>query len=285
MSTTVSRCLKKGIHFLEAARVPEATISAEELLSYVLDRPRFSIYLDYEIEINRQIESEYETLLAKRAGRYPLQYLMRAVQFRHAILEIGEGCLIPRPETEVLAEVVLNCLGVKPLHLLDVGTGSGNIAISLAQERSEWLVTATDISTEALRYAKMNAIRNDVSDRVHFIETDLWHGVNGLVDAIVSNPPYLTDPEFDHLQPEIAFEPRIALHGGTDGFLFYQRMAREAKSILKPDGFIFFEIGAGQANKISHILETNDFCDVQISKDNCGEERIITAQLVNHGSR
>ena len=128
--TTISRCLKKGIRFLESAKVPEAKRSAEALLAHVLRSPPLALHLDSEVELDPVCEERYEMLLGKRAGRYPLQYLTGAVSFRHALLQVGEGCFIPRPETEILAGVILNRLGPEGLSVLEAGTGSGNIAIS-----------------------------------------------------------------------------------------------------------------------------------------------------------
>ena len=285
MKQTVSACLKKGVRFLESAGVPEAQISAEELLSNVLTWPRFSLFLDSEMEVKECQESEFETLLAKRAARYPLQYLMRAVPFRNAVLEIGEGCLIPRPETEVLVDVILRKLErqADQLNVLDIGTGSGNIAISLAQERPEWTVVATDVSNQALEYAKMNARRNHVSGRIQFVQTDLWNGIEDFFDVIISNPPYLTKDELDRLQPEIEFEPRLALDGGADGLLFFKKIIYGAKAVLKEGGFLFFETGTRQAKQISEILKSSHFDKIQIDKDDSGIDRIISARLVDHG--
>ena len=286
MSQTISACLKKGVQFLRSAGVPEAAISAKELLSHVLKRPRLSLDLDSETQIDSQREDEFESLLAKRATRYPLQYLVRTVGFRDALLEVGEGCLIPRPETEVLVDAALCELGraSERVNLLDVGTGSGNVAVSLAKERPNWLVTATDISPDALRYAKLNADRNGVHGQIHFVQTDLWQGVdNCFFDAIVSNPPYLTRLELTQLQPEVVFEPSAALDGGTDGLLFYKRIIQNAKSVLKLGGFVFFEMGMGQPPSISKILEANYFGSIRILQDASGIERIISARLVNHG--
>ncbi len=285
MRPTISTCLKKGIQFLESAGVPEAQISAEELLSHVLTRPRFSLLLDSGTEVRERQESEFEMLLAKRAARYPLQYLVRTVPFRNAVFGIGEGCLIPRSETEVLVDVVLHKLERKAdqLSVLDIGTGSGNIAISLAQERPEWAVVATDVSNQALQYAKLNAERNNVSGRIRFVQTDLWKGIENSFDVIVSNPPYLTKDELGRLQPEIEFEPRLALDGGADGLLFFKRIVYDAKIILQEGGFLFFEIGAGQAEQVSAILKLNHFGQIQISKDDSGIDRIISACLAGYG--
>ena len=279
MIPTVSSCLKKAVHFLKSAGVPEAEISAEELLSHVLTRPRLSLYLEPDGEVDRAHESEFETLLAKRAGRYPLQYLLGTASFRNTVLGVGEGCLIPRPETEGLVGLVLNRLATKSgsLKLLDVGAGSGNIAISLTQERPEWFVTASDISHEALRYAKINADRNQVADRIRLIQTDLWNGIEGSFDALVSNPPYLTELELSSLQPEIEFEPRVALDGGEDGLSFFKRIICDAKGALKKEGFIFFEVGVGKAPAVSEILAANGFTAIQISKDDADIDRFVSA--------
>ena len=180
MNTTIFNCLKKGTRFLESQGVPEAQISAEELLSYVLEKPRLSLYLDSETQIEAEHEQEFGALLQKRASRYPLQYLRREVPFRNVTLEIGEGCLIPRPETEILVEVLLKRLGRANdrLELLDIGTGSGNIAISIAQERPHWTIEATDISSEALYYAKRNAVRNNITKQIDFLEANNDYSVS-----------------------------------------------------------------------------------------------------------
>ncbi len=293
MIQTVSACLKKGIQFLESAGVPEPEISASELLSNVLKRPKFSLYLESEI-VGDLHESEFENLLVKRASRYPLQYLLRTVPFRNVLLEVGEGCLIPRPETEILVDVVMNRLvGAPPcgrpldrnmgghvgppLHILDVGTGSGNIAISLAQENPNWQIVATDISEEALRYAGLNAERNQVASQIRFVQTNLLGGLGEFFDVLVSNPPYLRASDFDNLQPEIAFEPRMALDGKENGLHFFKEIIQNARKVLKPGGFIFFETGMGQADTVAGILKVNGFEAIQISKDHSGIERIVSA--------
>ena len=311
MMNTVSNCLKNGTEFLNLSGVPEPRISAEALLSYVLNRPRFSLYL----ETNRAVEEtkrlQFEALLTKRASRYPLQYLVKQVPFRNVTLEIGEGCLIPRPETEILVQIVLDEMAkrgqvLRPvpffgrtdtvMQILDVGTGSGNIAVSLAKERPDWNVTGTDIYSEALRYAQLNARMNSVENRVRFVETDLWKDIkNESFDIIISNPPYLTSDELEMLQPEVAFEPRSSLDGGRDGLAFFRRIIRNAHAILsargrirhlcggKPSGFIFFEVGLGQAESVCEFLKTNGFQNIQCSKDDSNIDRVISAQLKLHG--
>ncbi|MBI4372777.1 MAG: peptide chain release factor N(5)-glutamine methyltransferase [Candidatus Omnitrophica bacterium] len=277
---TVATCLKEGTQILESAGVPEAEISASELLSNVLKRPRLSLYLEPETTVDYLRESEFENLLAKRASRYPLQYLISIVPFRHALLEIGEGCLIPRPETEILIDVVMKRLStIESIWVLDVGTGSGNIAISLAQEYPKWRIVATDISEGALPYARINAVRNQVASQIRFVQTNLFGGLGEFFDVLISNPPYLTASELEHLQPEVAFEPRIALDGREDGLYFFKDIIRNSRKVLKPGGFIFFEMGINQANAVSSMLEANDFESIQIEKDDSGIERFISARM------
>ena len=280
--------LEEGIRFLESAGVPEADISAGELLSQVLHRPRLSLCLEPDLGVERRHERRFQELLAKRAARYPLQYLIQTIPFRRTLLWVGEGCFIPRPETEVLVDAVLRQVNrpSEPLSVLDVGTGSGNIAISLAVERPQWRMTATDISPEALRYAKANAVRNRVEKQIDFVRAHFWDETCGRrFDAVVSNPPYLTERELANLQPEITFEPRIALAGGADGLLFFKRIVGEAKKVLKKRGFIFFEAGAGQAQTVASLLDADGFELVAVSRDHAGIERIVSGRLLNHGSR
>ncbi|MBI1977322.1 MAG: peptide chain release factor N(5)-glutamine methyltransferase [Candidatus Omnitrophica bacterium] len=283
MDHTIERCLKKGAGFLKSAGVPEAQISAEEMLSHILGKSRVSLYLDSKTEVGRDREEEFETLLGKRAGRYPLQYLLKCVPFRNVMLKVGEGCLIPRPETELLVEVVLQRLGRTNEHveLLDIGTGSGNIAVSLLEERPEWVVSATDISEEALYYARNNADRNGVGERISILQANFWEGLEyKRFDAIVSNPPYLTHEELRSLQPEVSFEPRLALDGGRDGLDFFRWISKNAKRILMETGHLFFEVGMGQSISVSKIMKQYGFRSIEISKDDAGVERFVSGILI-----
>lgn len=276
---TVGQCLREGVSFLKRRQVPEARISAEELLSFVLKRPRISLYMEGHLEVDSSLDGEFRTLLLKRTARYPLQYLLRTVVFREVELEVGEGCPIPRPETELLVDHVLKFLDASMAgrFILDVGTGSGNIAISLAQERPTWNIFATDISLDALQYAKRNAIKNGVSNHVHLVATDLWKGLESIrFDAIVSNPPYLSAKELDSVEREVQFEPRLAFDGKRNGLFFYEQIASQAQEILKPDGRIFLEVGSQQANSVSAILRRRGFQKIETMHDYAGIERIVS---------
>ena len=277
-------CLSEGTQLLKEANVPEPEISAEFLLGLVLKKKRVQLHLEREQHLTDLERKLFFLLLKKRAQRYPLQYLLGTVSFRGHELHVGEGCLIPRPETELMVGAVLNRFGENSgaLHVLDIGTGSGNIAVSLALERPDWQVTATDFSEDALRFARINAEMNRVNQRIHFVHSDLFEGLDQKFDALVSNPPYLTARELGSLQKEVTFEPCMALDGGEDGLLFYRRMIGSADQVLKPGGFIFFETGIDQARTVSDELRANRFGSVEILKDYSGIDRIVSGVLV-HG--
>ena len=263
---TIGQCLQEGVCFLKRRKVPEARISAEELLSFVLKRSRLSLYAESRVEVNSSLADEFERLLAKRATRYPLQYLLGTVPFQSVELDVGEGCPIPRPETELLVGRVLNSLGAvtSKLCALDIGTGSGNIA--------------TDISYDVLQYAKRNAVKNRVSDQIHFVATDLWNGLESIrFDAVVSNPPYLNTRELGSVEREVHFEPRLAFDGKGNGLFFYERIASRAREVLKTGGAIFFEVGSRQAKSVSAILGRCGFQKIETIHDDAKIERIVSA--------
>ena len=271
---------------MESRSVPEANISAEELLAHVLRKPKHLLYLEPKLSVNPSLARQFDFLLEKRSERYPLQYLLKTVPFRSTVLWVGEGCLIPRPETEFLVEVVLRELGsrLSAARLLDVGTGSGNVAIGLAKERPTWKIVATDISEKALSFAKVNSKQNAVDRQVYFIQTDLWQGIGeATFDAVVSNPPYLTHDELSTLQPEIAFEPSLAFDGGEDGLDFFRRMVENVSTVLKPDGEVFFEVGANQAPFVSEFFNRSGFESIRIFKDYNDIGRVITGRLSRRG--
>jgi release factor glutamine methyltransferase len=280
MSNNVATCLSRGVQYLKSHAVPEAQISAEELLSHLISCPKLSLHTKPQLLVESPIEVEYDRLLEKRAHRYPLQYLVEEVQFRHAKLLVGEGCLIPRPETEVLVDVMIQALKRdQPIHVLDVGTGSGNIAISLALERPEWKFTGTDISEDALQFARANAKQNGVKNRIRFVQTDLWEVLEKhSFDAVVSNPPYLTKQELKRLQPEVTFEPNVALDGGQGGLDYYKRIILKIGEVLKPGGRIFFEVGHQQAEAVSNLLQEASFCEIQITSDFAKIKRVVSAR-------
>ncbi len=213
---------------------------------------------------------------------------MGKAEFSGLALVVDERVFIPRPETELLAQEVINiCHNVTKsqghkIKILDLCTGSGNIAIALTKEMPDCKIVASDISGEALQVARLNAVSNGVCDRIEFVESDLFSKFKCKFDIIVSNPPYIARREFRHLQKEVLMEPRMALDGGDDGLDFYRRIAEEAPAHLKGDGHLVMEIGYGQAAAIKEIIEKAGYLKVaKVLKDYNGIDRIITARWIN----
>jgi len=232
------------------------------------------------------------------APHTPIQYIIGKTEFCGIDLFVDERVLIPRPETELLVETVMNIVhgtspsgrphfvphscGVERPEILDLCTGSGNIAISLTKGTSECRIVASDISEDALAVARSNAERNGVADRIEFVRSDLFTDLKGSFDIIASNPPYVARTEFKDLQREVLREPRIALDGGDDGLDFYRKIIYSSKPYLNRDGFLVMEIGCGQLTAISEMVEANGWCELaEVRKDLRGIDRIIVVRWIN----
>ncbi len=282
MKSSVSEVLSAGRRYLEKYGIEDAFESSEQLLSHALGEEKYSLYLGFESTLAEEKKSRFFELLKQRAERYPIQYLIGSVPFRAVGLKVEAGVFIPRPETEGLVDVVLSRICESEIAnpaIIDVGTGTGAIAVSLAFEIPKATIVATDQSSISVRLAGQNAARNGVCERIKLIETNYWDGILERFDCLVSNPPYLTKKELTELQPEIDFEPKKALDGGEDGFQSYRFMIESAQSILKPAGIVCFEVGFGQAGRVEDLFKKNGFCDIQKTKDLAGIERIVSACL------
>lgn len=250
--------------------------------------------LDLRLNDSQIVEGEglrrARALLARRADREPLQYLLGTQEFCGLEFEVEPSVLIPRPETELLVEAAVRCAGMQPAAgrrpiVADVGTGSGCIAVSLARRMPLAVLYATDRSAEALRVAGRNVERHGVAGQVTFLEGDLLEplrarGLSGRVDIVVSNPPYIAEREWEALQPEVRlFEPRIALAGGEDGLAVYRRLVQEAVDLLNADGWLIMEVGQGQADSVRMLLDaTKQYGIVDVRPDQAGIDRVVCAR-------
>lgn len=259
---------------LDAAGVESARLEAEMLLSYILGIERHRLYLDPEAELESRAYSRYDSLLKKRVKGMPIHYLVREKEFMRLPLYVDRRVLIPRFDTEVLCEKVLRWLEAHPDKrlLADIGTGSGALAVSLACYVPDLRVIAVDRSGAAIRVARRNAKAHHVGDRITFRRGDLLSAVQR-ADVIVSNPPYIRTGEI----PDTG-EPRLALDGGPDGLLFYRRLARQSPGVLTNGGLLALEIGYGQAEAVTGILEeAKAFTEIQVHPDLAGIPRVVTA--------
>ena len=249
---TIREALAQAAARLETAGVPDARLDAELLLARVLHEDRLRMRLDGQRTLGDAQRSEYDTLIARRQTREPLQYIEGEAAFMGLTFRVAPGVLIPRQDTEILCEEALSRM--KPgARVLDVGTGSGALAVSLARLGRDAQVTAVDVSDTALAIARDNARR--LGAQVRFVKSDCFAALAGeRFDLIVSNPPYISREEMETLMPEVQREPELALAGGEDGLDFYRRIAREAPAHLLPGGCLLFEIGWRQRDAVSALV-------------------------------
>ena len=237
---------------------PNAHRDAELLLLHTLQIPRTTLLAHPTRELSAAEESLYESLLQRRLHNEPIQYITGQQEFYGLPFKVTPAVLIPRPETEHLVEAVLQRLPQnQPLRIVDIGTGSGAIAIALAVHLPQAHITALDLSTEALAIASTNAQTNNVANRITFLQSDLLSAIanEGPYDAIVSNPPYIPQTDHPTLHPEVRdHEPHTALFAGDEGLDIYRRLIPQAHTLLKPNGLIALEIGHGQRDALAALL-------------------------------
>ena len=257
--------------------IPDPENDAALLLSYLTGRSALELRLDTDTLVDPPVLSAYRQLAEKRLARIPLQYLLEEAPFCSRIFKVDSRVLIPRPETELLCEWALDTLeGTASPHVLDLCCGSGCIGLTIKAERPDALVTLSDLSEDALNVSAVNAVRFALD--VSFRQSDLFDRLSGSsFDLIVTNPPYIPSAECEHLQPEVLFEPRLALDGGPDGYDLYRRIVRNAGSFLVPCGKLMMEIGIDESDYLLSLLSDHGFRDMEVRMDYAGTERMILA--------
>jgi release factor glutamine methyltransferase len=278
---TVLEAIKGAIDYLTKKGIKSARLNSELLLSHVLKCKRLDLYLSFERPLQKNEIDDYRELLKRRSTFEPLQYIIGKVEFYGLEFEVNPSVLIPRPETELLVESVIESFkDNERINILEIGSGSGNISVALAKNIPACSVVGLDISEEALETSRRNAKLNQVEKQVMFINKNVLKGMEigeNKFDAVVSNPPYISAEDFINLDPELRlYEPRYALTDESDGLSFYRKISFLSKSLLKDGGKLFFEIGAGQSTAIKQILVDNNFKNISIKKDYSDIERIIT---------
>lgn len=283
---TVIEVLNSGAGFLEARQVEDARIAVELLLARLLKCKRLEVPLRHrDVLAEPQLEAMRRGV-KRLAGGEPVQYVLGQTDFMGHLFKTDRRALIPRPETELLVEAVLDCEPLwqtpKPV-ITDVGTGSGCIAISLALARPQGLYAALDISEDALALARENAAALGVASRVGFVASELPDFAEPQsVHAVVSNPPYITTSDWEKLPVHIRdHEPRQALDGGPDGMTVIEAVVQDATIVLKTGGLLFMEIGYNQGSAVRRLLEGFDFSDVEVRKDTAGLDRIAVGVLAS----
>ena len=279
---TVLEVIQRSSEFLAKKGVESPRLQIELLLSHVLKLPRLRLYLNFERALTDVELTVLRELVKRRAAREPLQHLVGSTSFCGLEIAVSRDALIPRPETELLVEHALKFLATVPKPtVLDFGTGSGCLAVTLAVQCPPATLHALDISDAALALARQNAARHQVAERVTFHLGDGFAALPGGLkfDLIVSNPPYIASAEIETLEPEVRdFDPRLALDGGADGLDFYRRLAAGAADFLTPGSQFMLEFGDGQAEAVEKILSAQNWIVEAVIADYSGRNRMIIAR-------
>lgn len=274
--------LREGTLYLAARKIENTRLDAERLLCKVMRKRRIDLYLCFDQPVAQAERAEFRNLLTRRAAREPLQYILGETEFMSLTFRTPPGVLIPRPETEILVETVLSQVPVRQeASILDIGTGSGCIAVSLAFYLPRCTIEAVDISRQALDAAGENAVLNGVQNRIRLRALDIRSQESvpefeAGFHCIVSNPPYITLSEWETLPPEIKnHEPRIALCDESDGLALHRAVAGKAYDWLQAGGMLVLEVGSGQAGPVSEILHQRGYRCIASRMDLAGVERIV----------
>lgn len=268
--------LDKGKEILKQAGTSGFDIDAWYLLEYVTGMGRAEYFLKKNNTVPEETVTEYLELIKIRASHMPLQYITGSQEFMGLEFKVSGDVLVPRQDTETLVEYVLPF--VKGKKVLDMCTGSGCIAVSLAKLGNAALCVAADYSEKALAVARQNAKLNNVN--IQFIQSDMFKNITGSYDIIVSNPPYIETAVIDTLMPEVKeYEPRAALDGGRDGLSFYRIIGNKAKGYLYPGGLLAVETGALQGSQVMAIFKESGYKDVCMQKDLSGNDRVVAAVM------
>lgn len=284
---TIEELLKKGVDILKEGDFLNPFLDVQLLLCYTLNVDKVHIYTHKKDLVDKESVDKFLNLVYKRKEGYPLQYILGKQEFMGIDFYVEEGVLVPRPDTEVLVEKVIDIVkhkykDKKVVNVIDIGTGSGAITLSLAYYLKNTFIYSIDISDKALYVANKNCNRLNLQDRVKFLKGNLLEPLSDLklfnsIDIIVSNPPYIPSREIDSLQKEVSrYEPRLALDGGEDGLDYYRQIVSQSLKYLTEEGILAFEIGFDQGMAVKEIIErSGQFENVEIIKDLAGHDRVV----------
>ena len=277
------KILTDGDKFLKTNNIKSSKIDSELLLSKVLKKNREEILTSLNNKIDEKKFNEFSHYLFRRKKKEPIAYILGFKYFWKYYFYVNKSVLIPRPDTEHIVEETLKYIPVnKSINILDIGTGSGCIIISILNERRKCKATAIDISNKAIKIAKTNAKLHHLENKIKFINMDIDKHNSNKYDLILSNPPYIKNIELSRLDDDIkCFEPKLALRGGLDGYEEIKKVIRKSSELLKERGKLIIEIGKGQKEQTLIFFKKNGFYINKICKDFSGKDRCIVSTKIN----
>ncbi len=279
----ISAATDSAAEILREAGVPEFRREASSLLAFVLQKDSVSLVAHPEYELTSDEAASFGAVVQRRANHEPFQYIVGRQEFYGLEFEVTPDVLIPRPETEILVESAIEILSeLENPRFCEIGVGSGCISVSILHNSASASAVGVDISRAALEAAARNAVKHGAGDRLTLREADVFDGLSGTFDLIVSNPPYVPDGQLESLQAEVRqFEPRVALSGGDDGLVVIKRIIAGAPEFLRAEGFMLIEIGFDQAEIVKELLNPAMWSSVEFLADLQGIPRIVKARLRN----
>jgi len=286
---TIGRLIRWAAGYLEGYGVESPRLSGELLLAQVLDCPRVELYLRFDQPLTPAELAAFKELILRRRRHEPVAYILGRREFYGLELAVGPGVLVPRPETEHLVERALQALeGRENPRVLDLCTGCGAVALALAREREDAQVVGVDISAQALEYARANARKLGLADRVHWLQGSLWEplaAAGGFFELITANPPYVAEDQWDGLPPQVReFEPRLALDGGHDGLDLIRDIIGGARAFLRAGAWLLLELGQGQARAAAGLARAAGVFDkIESARDLAGVERVLACRRGDYG--
>ena len=277
----IENILKEGISVLKGGKIPNPQLDSEILLSNSIKKDKKHIILNSKEHLTLEQTERFKNLIERRKKGEPVAYLINKKEFWKNEFIVNKDVLIPRPDTELIIEQVLNIYSKDSnLQVLDIGTGSGCIILSILKERPNFYGTGIDISQKSINISKLNAKQLNIRSRIKFIHSSIDNFRLGKYDIVVSNPPYIELLNLKYLEKDISFEPKLALSGGFDGFSKIRKVVNKTKTLIKKNGKFILEIGFNQKNKVKKILKEEGFYINKAVKDYGNNDRCIISTKI-----
>lgn len=275
----INELLEIGINKLKSSKIEEPIWTARRIMCFALKKDKIYLITNGNEEISLGLEEKFLEAISKIQKHIPIQYITNNQEFMKMNFYVDENVLIPQPDTEIACEEAINIINENKLkNVLDMCTGSGILAISIAKYTNANNIKAVDISEKALEIAKNNAFSNNVNSKIEFVKSDMFENISEKFDLIISNPPYIKTNVIKTLSEEVKNEPILALDGGANGLKFYTIIVQNAKKYLKENGVLVLEIGYDQKKEVTNLLKEQGYSDIKTIKDMSQNDRVIVCK-------